>query len=331
MLWPHLACRECNQSRLLPWSPIAPAAVLALLMCFATACARGVQSGGAILDGTLIDQGVERHYTLYRPGSLREDTRPPLLLLFHGGHGQGSRLSRRLGMNEIAEREGFVVAYPDAVEGHWNDGRGSTATGIDDVAFVSHLIDELREEQGIDASRVYAAGISNGGSFSARLACELSGRIAAIAQVVSTMSRELRASCAPERAIPVLLINGVDDPLVPWKGGELRKSGRLGKGGTVISAADAIEFWVTHNGCEVAPRIDTLADRDPGDGTRVEQTRYEDCSNGTSVELLAIRGGGHTWPGTAERPRLSRIVGGTSQDINASEVLWQFVSRYRLE
>ena len=286
---------------------------------------------GGLETHELTHQDQSRSYALYVPSSLVTGEAVPLVLVFHGGHGRGDRLARRIGMNDIARQQGFIVAYPDAAgDRHWNDGRSTTRSGIDDIAFTLALIDDIGSLQQIDPTRVYATGFSNGGSFTARLACELSENIAAFAQVGSTMSVELRAACAPGRAVPIMIINGTRDPLVPWQGGSLRKSRQLGKGGEVISAADALEFWAGQNACSADPEVTRFEDRDPDDGTSVERTRFSDCRDHTEVSLVAVEGGGHTWPGSQERPRLKRTVGTTSREINASELIWDFFRNHQL-
>ena len=272
-----------------------------------------------------------RTYSLYTPSSYKGDHPVPLVVAFHGGHGRGAWMAQRVGLSEIAEREGFIVSYPDAAgDRHWNDGRPTTSTNVDDVSFVAALIDRIKEIRNIEPRRIYAIGLSNGGSFTARLACELSDRLAAFAQVASTMSIELKAICKPKKPVPIMIVNGTSDPLVPWKGGELRQTQRLGKGGKVIAAAETVRFWATANGCSGEPAVDKLPDRDPYDETRVERTHYKNCRDETEVVLLAIEGGGHTWPGSAERPGLKRVVGRTSRDINASELIWDFFRKHSL-
>lgn len=291
----------------------------------------GTSRAGGLETHELTHQEQRRTYALFAPASLRAGEPVPLVLVFHGGHGRGDRLARRIGMNQIAREERFIVAYPDAAgDRHWNDGRTTTRSSIDDVAFTQALIADISAQWEVDPMRIYATGFSNGGSFTARLACELSESIAAFAQVSSTMSVELRAACAPDRAVPIMIINGTQDPLVPWHGGSLRQSRKLGKGGEVISAADALEFWTTQNACSAESDVRRLEDRDPDDGTSVERTRYGDCRGQAEVQLIAVEGGGHTWPGSPERPRLKRTVGKTSRDINASELIWEFFSSHPL-
>lgn len=274
--------------------------------------------------------GVPRSYLLYTPAVHDEAAESPLVLLFHGGHGSARDLVEHTGFNSVADQGQFLIAYPDSVEGHWNDGRPETETEVDDVAFVDALLVDVARRRKVDAQRVYAAGISNGGSFTARLACERAGRFAALAQVVSTMAVKLYASCKPERPVPMLIMNGTDDPLHPWRGGALRKSGRLGKGGEVIGTEHAARFWADHDDCTGREESE-LPDREPADGTRVRAIHYTHCSLGSEVLLLAIEGGGHAWPGAPERPFLARLTGRTSRDIDGSEVIWEFVSKHRLQ
>lgn len=285
----------------------------------------------------LAQQDTERTYALFVPGRPEEKTGGvggssglPLVIALHGGHGNGKRLAARIGFNRLAEDNGFMVAYPDATgTGHWNDGRHTTASGLSDVDFIALLIEDIDRRFSLDRSRIYAVGISNGGSFAARLACEMTSTLAAIAQVVSTMSTDLKSTCQPSEPIPVLLINGVEDPLVPWNGGELRKSRQLGRGGSVVGSEDISDFWAKHNGCRVKPPSKNVPDLDPEDGTRVTEQRFEDCESDAEVILYSVQGGGHTWPGTRPRPRLERIVGRTSQDIDATKIIWEFFSRHR--
>jgi polyhydroxybutyrate depolymerase len=126
------------------------------------------------------------------------------------------------------------------------------------------------------------------------------------------------------------MMNGTDDRLMKWDGGEI-PSGRGIGGGEVVSTQQTVNFWVANNGCRAAPRNEELPDK-ANDGTRVIRHSYADCSSGKEVVLYEIRGGGHGWPGSSARRGLlvSRLVGTVSQDINASEVIVEFFRRYGL-
>lgn len=236
------------------------------------------------------------------------------------------------GMHLLAKQEGFLVVYPEAggSDHLWNDGRSTTADDADDVAFIERLIEHLVNTANVDPNRIYATGLSNGGMFTLRLACELSDRIAAFAPVIANFPAELKPRCRPARLVPILFIHGSEDRLMPRHGGEIPTSPILsGAGGLVVSADKTVRFWVERNGCAQAPEVRELPDLDPTDGTRVQSTHYANCQGRSEVISLLVKGGGHTWPGAGEAARL-RVSGATSRDINASEVIWRFLRQHDL-
>ncbi len=273
--------------------------------------------------------GLQRTYNIHI-SSAYDKTRPtPLLIVLHGGGGNGQGMIKLANFNAIADRENFIVVYPDGFEKHWNDGRGvqwqAQIENVDDVGFISALIDYLSSELNIDAKKVYVTGISNGGMMSHRLGCELSQKIAAIAPVASNIPVNMESVWAPSRPVPVLIINGTDDPLERWDGGEIR----LGRNtfGVVLSVSDTVKFWVEKDQCSLSPTITQLPDKDRSDGTIVRKEVYGGCENGAEVVLYAIEGGGHTWPGGPQYlPGF--IIGRTSRDFDASEVIWQFFKEH---
>ena len=278
--------------------------------------------------GSIIHGGLERTYRIHVP-ALYDKTKPvPLLIALHGGGGTGERMERLTlkGFNALSDKEGFVVVYPDGIEKHWNDGREKVRyrahrEKIDDIGFISALIDDLVKRLNIDNKRIYVKGISNGAMLSNRLACELSGRITAIAPVAGNMPYDLAPHCSPSKPISVLMISGTKDPMMPWEGGEA-SFGRL-RFGRVLSVMETIKFWVAHNQCLPIPVITYEPDKDSSDGTLVRKEAYNGCKDGTDVILYAIENGGHTWPGGWQYlPEKS--VGKISRDIDASEVIWSF-------
>jgi polyhydroxybutyrate depolymerase len=289
----------------------------------------------ASVPGSIVAGGLQRTFRLYVPPSHDRARPAPLVIVLHGGFGTGATMERLTagGFNRLAARDGFVVVYPDGVERHWNDGRGiaeyrSHRDNIDDVGFIAALIDHLAQTQGIDRQRVYAAGISNGGLLAQRLARELAPRVTAIGVVAISMSDKIAQMRPPARPISVLIMLGTEDPLVPWDGGGIAE--RFGRDvGRVLSIANTVRAWATHNGCPARPEITRESDRDPADGTRVRRESYAPCVEGTEVALYAIEGGGHTWPGGWQYlPQ--RYVGRTSRDIDANEVLWAFFKRHAI-
>ena len=269
--------------------------------------------------------GVAREYALHVPTNLPADGKFPLLLVFHGGGGHAWRMSKFTKFDEIADKSGFVVAYPEALNKSWDDTRGLSKA--DDVGFVRTLIEQLEKELPIDSSRVYAAGISNGGFFSNRLACDLSDKIAAIAAVAATMPTTLPESCHPARPISVLYMNGTKDPLVPINGGAVGANLGLHRG-DCISLADAVKFWTNWDHTAAAPKSSDLPDR-VYDGTHVKREVYSGGKSGTEVVVYRVEGGGHAWPGGSQYlPKM--MVGKASQQIDGSQEIWDFLQRQRL-
>ena len=198
---------------------------------------------------------------------------------------------------------------------------------IDDVGFISTLIDILIEDYNIDPERVYVTGISNGAIMSYRLACELSYKITAIAPVDGNIPHLLLHECDPIMPVSVLAINNVNDPLVPYEGGNIYSSFRHLNLGKVLSVNQSIEFWVTRNKCSTKPVVIEEPDIYPKDGTRVTRNEYINHINGTEVILYSIDGGGHTWPGGFQYLP-SFIVGKTCRDIDANQVIWSFFKKH---
>jgi polyhydroxybutyrate depolymerase len=234
------------------------------------------------------------------------------------------------GLNRLSDKEGFIVVYPDGIEKHWNDGRENVnyrahREKIDDVGFISALIDHLAKQYHTDVKRVYATGVSNGAMMSFRLACELSEKISAVAPVAGSMPENMPSKCTPSRPIPVLMISHTEDPLVPWGGGEIRFG--LRRFGRVLSVGETVTFWATHNQCSSPPNITWGPDKDSKDGTRVRKESYHPCRESSEVVLYAIEGGGHTWPG-GDQYLPEWIIGKTSRDIDANEVIWSFFKRH---
>jgi polyhydroxybutyrate depolymerase len=272
--------------------------------------------------------GLRRTFLLHVPPQFAPGASLPMVFVLHGGGGEGKRVARLTGFSRLADREGFIVVYPDGINHHWNDGRNvqnfrAQRENVDDAGFISSLIDRFVKYLNVDSTRVYATGISNGGMMCNRLAGDRSDRFAAIAPVASAMAEDLPDSCSPGLPISVLAINGTEDPLVPWQGGGV---GLLTKNGRVLSVPKTIGFWVAHDHCDPKPTVTTLPKKDSEDGMLVRREVYGHGKDGTEVVLYAVEGGGHTWPGGAERPEK---FGRRSDDFNATEVIWEFFKHHK--
>ena len=276
--------------------------------------------------------GTQRTYLLHTPSTLDKQNPAPLLIALHGGLGNGRKMVKLTqgGLNALAQERGFLVVYPEGKEKHWNDGRQGEETGysahknsIDDVGFISALIDKLVAEWNLDARRIYVTGMSNGSMMSHRLACDLSHKITAIAAVAGNLPRRYLTDCKPSRPLSVLVISNDRDPLMPYSGGHVTGPFGHKKLGQVLSATETTAFWSSHNRCSPSPVVTHLTDRDKQDGTKVRKETYPNCTQDTEVIHYAIENGGHTWPGG--RQYLGEwLIGKTSRDINANQIIWHF-------
>jgi len=268
--------------------------------------------------------GLERTALVHLPAPLPAGAMP-LVLAFHGGGGRGQGMARLSGLDLLADRRGFMVLYPDGVDRHWNDGRATIKRKIDDVGFVAALLDTMEQRYPVDAGRIYATGISNGGIFAERLACDLAGRIAAVAPVSGTLAADLAPSCTPARPVSVLQIAGTADPIMPFGGGNVADFGGIGEGGAVLSAEQTAAFWAARDGCAPAAPPAALPPLAAPDGTSVVATRWDTCAGGSRVELLALQGGGHTWPGGSQyAPRF--VIGPVSHQLDATAIIDFFLA-----
>jgi len=239
--------------------------------------------------------------------------------------------------DSLSDKEGFIVVYPDGVGKRWNDARIANEArdraheeNIDDVGFISALIDSMVTDREADPRRVYVTGMSNGAIMSFRLACELSNKIAAIAAVDGGIPVHGVEHCSAARHVSVLMINGTEDPLVHWGGGEVTGPFGFKKLGKLLSPLETVQFWVKRDHCGLSPDSTEEPDIDPGDGTRVLKTDYAGGLNGTEVILYIIEGGGHTWPGGLQYlPKW--IVGRTCRDIDACQIIWDFFRNRKRE
>jgi polyhydroxybutyrate depolymerase len=312
-----------------------------VMVCEAASLATGHGKSGK---HDLVHDGIRRTYSIYIPRGIKKSHDIPLLLALHGGGGSAEKWPEytNYGFERLADKERFILVYANGLEGHWNDGREvdrfySHHNKIDDAGFLARLIDELKHAFLIDASRIYVAGASNGGMMAHRFAAEYSDRVTAIASVISSIPTKLQGSLHPTSPVSVLMMNGTEDPLVPWEGGEVRFGSKTN--GTVISTDQSIELWVDNNHCISLPTTIELPDLAPDDGTRVERTSYDNCNSESEVVLYKINGGGHAWPayqdrrGVIGKRLIEGLVGRKSRDIDACKVIWEFFKgqRKRLE
>ena len=271
--------------------------------------------------------GHERIYRIYVPENLTEPA--PLVFVMHGGRGEATSMEQmtRGRFNELADRDGFIVVYPQGLDNEWNDGREGdfqnsdehSDNRADDVGYFRFMIDEVSNDYAIDQDRIFATGISNGGHMSMRLACDLSDRIAAVGIVTAQMSVSLGETCDPQENVGILIMNGTSDPMVPYDGGDITVFFR--KRGKVWSTDTTIDFWIDRYGCGDTPTSEAMPDPED-DGMRVTRYEYQDCGDG-AVVLYRVENGGHTLPGGIQYLP-SIVIGNTNQDIVGADEIWAF-------
>jgi polyhydroxybutyrate depolymerase len=277
--------------------------------------------------GALVFQGKARSYYLYTPASYRADQPTPLLLVLHGYLGNDRLMMNMTGFNELAEKEGFLVVYPNALHARWRAYSAPSDRTDEDVAFIRALLQKVEENRNVDARRIYVTGFSSGGFFSQRLACEMSDKIAAIAPVAATIGVPLKESCNPGRPVPVLMINGVKDPIITWKG-KIRKVRYAFRDSVITSVPEAVDFWRKHNRCAEIPESKLVVHAAKGiRGAEIKV--FPGCSDSAEVQQVILERGGHTWPGSDHKVWPGGVlVGPTTHDINATEVIWEFFKQH---
>ncbi len=286
---------------------------------------------------TLAKEGIDsdgqrRWWLLTAPEAATGSDPVPLVLDFHGLSEGAEFHSGSTGWSELAEREGFVVAFPQGSGRSvgW-DVRSSGPNP--DLDFVDSMLADIEARYCIDTSRVYSTGLSNGAFLSSVLACTRPDVFAAVGPVAGVT---YPPDCDPGKAVPVISFHGTADPLLPFNGSvaaDALSSITSGGSGSTTSAppgdidgdgypANAAD-WAANNGCG-QPTDEQVA------GSVVR--RSYDCPDGAEVVFYMIQDGGHTWPGsdalTAEG--IARIVGPTNMEIDATELTWEFFARHQL-
>lgn len=265
--------------------------------------------------------GLERTYLLHLPPVLQGATPLPLVVALHGRGGSAEQFSRDDGFNVLADRDGVVVVYPNTVDKEWEDGREKPGPprDIDDVGFLDALLDHLIAHYPVDPARIYMTGASNGAMMTYRFACERGERLAAIAPVIGSIPETVAATCGVP-ALPALIINGDEDPFVPFAGGQVGVGNE--QAGRVLSVFESARRIANASDCGDPVAID-LIDARPRDRTAVRVYDYPGCDGASQVLLYVIEGGGHHWPGAAG-PELAALAGYKTREINAYELVMDF-------
>jgi polyhydroxybutyrate depolymerase len=260
---------------------------------------------------TLESGGRNRAYLVHIPSRssmLRNASLPlPVVLNLHGFGSNARNQAAYSRLPEKAEEEGFVLVTPDGAgtPQQWNNLQLPALP--DDVAFISDLLDHLEDTLCIDPERIYAAGISNGSAFAQRLACLLPDRIAAVAAVAAFVYPIV---CDGRPPVPIIAFHGTADACVPYEGGVTT----CGRGNLPVPPVEtSAENWARHNGCATGPVSRQVSEH-------VREIAYSGCTDSADVVLYAVEGGGHTWPGSINVPRLGPVT----REIDATQLMVEF-------
>ncbi|MGH7587099.1 MAG: alpha/beta hydrolase family esterase [Gemmatimonadota bacterium] len=284
--------------------------------------------GSSVVYDSIRVRGLVRSYAFYAPANLAPGA--PLVLALHGSMGNAERMRRATGygFERLADRHGFIVAYPEGYDHHWNDCRKEASfaarrLGIDDVGYLRALVARFRSEYGVDSTRIYAVGVSNGGHMIYRLALEAPDLVRAVAAVGANMPAAESMECTPVRGrTSVLILNGTADPINPYDGGNVTLFG-FGNRGRVVSARESAAYFARRNGITDPSTTEQLAQPEPS-ATSAERTVWSSTA-GTEVRLYTIRNGGHTIP--QPQARFPRILGRTHAALDGPAEIWRFFTR----
>jgi polyhydroxybutyrate depolymerase len=291
-----------------------------------------------------------RTYVVHLPQGYDSQQRYPVVILLHGLNQDAAEMARLTHFNELADRDSIIAVYPNAISGRWTLGGGGREPGPyrrgpyrrpgirgpgyppppraespdrreaaprnQDMQFLHRLFDRVTTNYSVDTRRIYVAGLGEGGFMAIRMGCTMADRIAAIALVGAAMPR--MQNCIPSRPLPALLMNGTDDPIVPYDGGRY-KDGMI----RLLSAEDSAKEWARLNHCSEKPSESKLPAL-PGRGKDTKVYLFAGCQENAQVALYSVKNGGHTWPG-GEQYMSEKEVGKTSHALNANETIWSFL------
>jgi polyhydroxybutyrate depolymerase len=316
---------------------------IAVLACVGTPGSASVSSGEQRLPPgthlrTLEHEGRNRSYLVHIPPQAASGDPLPVVLAFHGGGGNAKGQEAYSEMDALADEAGFIVVYPNGTGRFngflltWNAGGCcgyARENRVDDVGFSREVIRDLAQTTAVDASRIYATGLSNGAMMAYRLAAEAPDLVSAIAPVAGAVQAE---SFAPGRPIPVLHFHSVDDPRALYDGGLGPPFPLTASRVNHVPVDSVLEAWARNNGCgpgaeEVEARVGP-SDAEPAQ--TATHLVYPECAPGGAVELWRLTGAGHVWPGGVPG-YLQSILGPSTDVIDANREMWEFFRRFRLE
>lgn len=259
---------------------------------------------------SIFHDNVYRSYITYVPAIYNSSNAVPLIFNLHGRGGNSLIAMYQADFRDIADTANFIIVHPKGLpdingESHWNYGN---STG-DDIGFINALYDKLVIDYNINIDRVYSVGMSNGGAMSYYLSCDMSDKIAAIASVTGAMTFIQLSSCNPIHPTPILQIHGTNDTIVDFS-----------------SMIFGIDYWKNYNNCDLIADTISIPDYVLSDSSTVDHIIFKNGNNGVTTELYKVYNGGHSWPGTSA----FFSNGVVNYDIDASEEIWKFFSKYNI-
>ncbi|HUI20027.1 MAG TPA: phospholipase [Methylocella sp.] len=264
---------------------------------------------------TIISGGIPRTAILVQHRRLKQGRRPTVIVL-RGGRPKGPRLRRTFGFEELARSSGAVFVYPEPLSGHWSGAPGPEANR--DSVFIHDLIAKFVAEGITNPGKVFLVGTTTGGMMALRLACDPKNSFAGVAVLGASLPSDLAGSCRPSHPLPLLMIAGTEDPVVPYHGGQAN----LPHGKVELASVEAtLSLFGKAADCAGGTTSTTFPDRGPHEGTRAFLDKLNNCK--VPVELVRIEGGGHMLPG------ISGQIGpvpeqGASGDLNSAKLVWDF-------
>jgi len=304
----------------------------------------GLISGGDDHDFSFEYNGHKRTYSVHVPPSYNKQTPMPVVMVLHGGYGNAKYIKSQTWMSKTSDKYGFIAVYPEAQIGsynpkaklnyqHWNGGPrtdSKKSQNVDDVGYISAMLDMLERDYSVDPKRIYATGISNGGTMAYRLACQLSERIAAIAPVAAD---QLSIECNPKRPVSIIHIHGEQDSFIPFEGGIGPK---LPDDWKPIDVT--ISEWSKRNACK-SKKKNEISDQ-------ATCKPHTSCKNDSEIILCIVNKHGHTWPGQGVYmgsnackfnvngflcKRLIKEIGQRNYDYPTNEIIWSFFQKHPMK
>ena len=282
----------------------------------------GNEETGFVEERVIEHEGLERSFLIYVPTNIKENA--PLVVAIHGYTSSAKTLMGYSGINQIADKEGFLVAYPQGTKdsrdnNFFNVGyEFHSDSKVNDVNFIREIVHNLTKDYKLNSKRVFATGMSNGGDMSYLLACTSSDLFTAVAPVAGVMMKDTLENCNPVKKIPIFEIHGTKDSISKFEGDMNNED----KWGAYYDLPSTIEFWVNKHALNEKETIQ-LKNKNTEDGTTITFERYWSDESQQEVWFYIVNDGNHTWPGMTGL--FSRTA---NQDINSAEEIWKFFSKF---